>query len=295
MSESLRDLLQRGADAVERPRLDVSDLVARAERRLVRRRLATVAASAAAVALIAAGGFALQPDDERPAPAPPAPEETHEPLMLYYDAGEFVHDDGERNVVIPPGVYAVPFSGWGDLPPKVADLRAVITFPAGFMSRHRSTFADSGSGANQRELAFWTVDKVPTDFCGSGDRSRRFTNPGPTVADLATALATQPRLGGTDPVPVTIGGYDGLYVELTKPTDAPQCTGRWLWLVMPTPRSHTAYHEQFTDPGDVARIWILDVDGDRVVIDTIHPADASDEAVAELTRIVESATFRYLN
>lgn len=302
MSESLRDLLQRGADTVERPRLDVSDLVARTERRLVRRRFATVAASAAAaIALIAAGSFALQRDDERPAPAPPAPDETHEPLTLYYDAGEFVHDDGERNVVIPPGVYAVPFSGWGDLPPEVADLRAVITFPSGFMSRHRSTFADktpepgsASTGATQRELAFWTVDKVPTDFCGAGDRSRSFTNPGPTVADLATALATQPRLGGTDPVPVTIGGYDGLYVELTRPTDAPPCRGRVLWQVVPAPRSFIAYHEQFTDRGDVDRIWILDVDGDRVVIDAIYPADASDAEVAELGGIVESATFMYL-
>ncbi len=290
MSESLRDLLQRGADAVERPRLDVSDLVARTERRLVRRRLATVAASAAAVVLIAAGGIALQPDDERPAPAPPAPDETREPLELYYDAGEFVRDDGERNVVVQPGVYAVPFSGWGDLPPEVADLRAVVTFPAGFMSRHRSTFADNGSGANLREFAFWTIEKVPNDFCRGGGFPGAFSNPGPTVADLATALAAQPRLGGTDPVPVSIGGYEGLYVELTKP--AARCEGSVLWFASRI--THRAYDEQFADPGDVARVWILDVDGDRVVIDTIHPADASDEEVAELTRMVESATFMYL-
>ena len=47
-------------------------------------------------------------------------------------------------------------------------------------------------------------------------------------------------------------------------------------------------------PGDVARIWILDVDGNRVVIDTVHPADASKKVVAELKRMVESATFMTL-
>lgn len=76
MNESLRELLARGADTVERPALDVADLVAQAEHRLVRRRLGVVAASAAAVAVIAAGGLALRPDDGRPAPAPPEPAET---------------------------------------------------------------------------------------------------------------------------------------------------------------------------------------------------------------------------
>ena len=215
----------------------------------------------------------------------PAPLGT--PRAFYYDKGEFVHDEGERNVGVHPGMYAVPFSGWGDLPQEVADLRAVITFPAGFLSLHRSTFAEEGSGANLREFSFWTVDKVPTDFCAGNRFPDSVTNPGPTVADLATALAAQPRLRGTNPVPVTIGGHDGLYVELTRP--AANCPGQVLWFA---PRiMHTAYHDRFIDPGDVARIWILDVDGHRVVIDAIHPADASDAEVAELTQMVESATF----
>lgn len=292
MSESLRDLLQRGADTVERPRLDVDDLLARTERRLVRRRLATITASAAAVVLIAAGGFALRPD-ERPAPVGPSPIETEPspgvPRTLYYDWGTSLHDMGKRDVVVQPGVYAVPFSGWGDLPPDVADLRAVVTFPAGFMSLHRSTFEYDGSGADA-DLAFWTVDTIPNDFCAGSRFPADFTDPGPTVADLANALAAQPRLGGTDPSAVTIGGYRGLYVELTRPPT--RCAGLSLWTA---PRiSHTAYHEQFAAPGDVARVWILDVDGDRVVIDTIHPADASQEDVAELTRMVESTTFMTL-
>ena len=233
-------------------------------------------------------------DDERLAAAPPTPVGTEPPLgtprAFYYDKGEFVHDEGERNVRVSPGVYAVPFSGWGDLPPEVADLRAVISFPAGFQSLHRSTFAKNGSGASVREFGFWTVDRVPSDFCAGVDSPASLPNPGPTVADLATALATQPRLAGTDPIAVTIGGHDGLYVELTRPTA--RCRGQVLWFA---PRiAHAAYHDRFNEPGDVARLWILDVDGRRVVIDTIHSADASDADVAELTRMVESATFVHL-
>ncbi len=183
------------------------------------------------------------------------------------------------------GTYAVPFSGWGATPPEVAKLRAIVTFPAGFEVDDGSTMIEIGVGSlsERRRLGFWTVDKVATDLCA---RDGDFTDPGSTVADLATALAGQPRLAGTEPVPTAIREYDGLYVELTRPTAA--CPGTVLWLA---PRiHHTAYLDRFAGPGDVARFWILNVGDDRVVINTIHPADASKEEVAELTRIIESAT-----
>jgi hypothetical protein len=179
----------------------------------------------------------------------------------------------------------VPFSGWGDTPPEVAGLRAVITLPAGFQLDDGSTMVENGSGSmfERRRLGFWTVEKVASDFC-AGDAD--FRNPGSSVADLAAALATQPRLDATDPVPVTVGEHDGLYVELTRP--ASKCPGTVLWF---TPRvGRSSYHDRFGGPGDVAQFWILDVEGDRVVINTIHPFDANDDDVAELTRIVESAT-----
>src|SRR5215216_5872418 len=182
MSESLRDLLRQGADTVERPQVSLDELVSSAERRLVRRRLAVVAASAAAAVLVAAGGFALRPDDERLAPAPPAPRETEHPSG---PVSQLVFGENERFKPVPPAIYAVPFSGWGDVPPEVADLRAVVEFPAGLMNLDRSTFAEDQAAADPRELGFWTVDKVPSNFCRQGS----FTNPGPTVADLASALA----------------------------------------------------------------------------------------------------------
>jgi hypothetical protein len=288
MSESLRELLQRGADTVERPRFDVGDLVSRAERRVVRRRLATAMAAAAAVVLIVAAGPALVPD-ERPAPAGPGPAET-EPRTFYYDKGTHLRETGERNVVVKPGVYTVPFSGWGDLPPEVADLRAVVAFPEGWTSLHRSTFEKDTSDKDVA-LEFWTVERVPEDLCAGGRPSADLTDPGPTVAALANALAAQPRLAGTNPSPVTIGGHDGLYVELTRPPSW-RCAGGPLWVA---PRIvHAAYPEGFVHAGDVARVWILDVDGDRVVINSVHPSGTPQEDVDEVTRIVESTTFTTL-
>ena len=76
MNESVRDLLRQGAGTVERPRLDVDLLVAEAERRMFRRRLAVVVASAVAVTVIVAGAVALGPGTRRSAPPPPPPAET---------------------------------------------------------------------------------------------------------------------------------------------------------------------------------------------------------------------------
>ena len=101
MSESLRDLLRQGADTVDRPDPDVDDLVARAERRLVRRRLAAVGLSAATVVLIVAGGLALRPETGRPEPAPPGPTKTTSPLgtprALTYAEGSMIHF-GDRTI-----------------------------------------------------------------------------------------------------------------------------------------------------------------------------------------------------
>ena len=283
MSESLRDLLRQGADTVERPQLEMDELVARTERRLVRRRLAAVAASAAVVVLVAAGGFALRPDDERLAPAPTAPTETENPPGT---PRELTFDEDESNVVVPPGLYAVPFSGWGDTPSK-DDLRAVITFPAGFVSRYNSSFAGEGAGpARARVLdgaqgPLGLLRKLaPEDLYES-----RFHGGRPRDRPCHPAATT--RHGSRS-------SHDRWVRRHVRRLTHPQanCPGIVLWLA---PRVfHVAYEDQFVNPGDVARIWILDVDGTRVVIDTIHPADASVEKVAQLTRMVETATFMTL-
>ena len=158
MSESLRDLLCQSADTVERPRLDARDLIARTERRLVRRRLAAVAATAAVVVLIAAGGFALRPEGERPAPAPPSPDQTEHTLGMprpftyaegttihygdrTYDAGrvvEFVEatdngfvyvDNDSRRLWFTDGSYAADRIGMGVAPGHVGDFPVLTSNP----------------------------------------------------------------------------------------------------------------------------------------------------------------------
>ncbi len=63
-----------------------------------------------------------------------------------------------------------------------------------------------------------------SDPCKAGKNG---VDPRPTVADLAQALTAQPLRAGSDPVPVTVAGYQGLYVETSVPAhiDFTKCEG----------------------------------------------------------------------
>jgi hypothetical protein len=132
-----------------------------------------------------------------------------------------------------------------------------------------------------RYLWVWDVDSVYTHPCQAG---AVLVTVGPSVADLANALAAQPLRAGTDPVPVTVGGYDGLYVELSVPDDVdvtacPQgrfslWPGRWQ-----------------EEPGQVDMVWIVDVEGQRITFDASHMPNVSPDKVAELKDMVATATF----
>ena len=88
-------------------------------------------------------------------------------------------------------------------------------------------------------------------------------------------------------MPVTVGRYDGLYVELSVPdeVDVSACpSGVFsLW-----PGRAERYQEIL---GQVDMVWIVDVDGQRLVFDAAHDPDASPDKVAELEKMVTTATF----
>lgn len=123
------------------------------------------------------------------------------------------------------------------------------------------------------------------------DPCTRTTAPPPnsgTVSDFADALAAQRISTTTAPVPVSLGGHDGLQVTLSVPLDfdANQCTDDELatWQVGDGDR-------EGIDAGTVQRLWVVDVDGTPVVLVLTTNADGSEETVERLSDIVESATF----
>ena len=102
---------------------------------------------------------------------------------------------------------------------------------------------------------------------------------GPTVDDFANALAAHPKLDVTTPIEVTLAGYSGKYLDLQVPDDISAC-----------PDSYWPYEPGFyaQGPGHRWHLWILDVDGIRVVIRAMDFAATSAQHQAELRAIVDS-------
>jgi hypothetical protein len=101
---------------------------------------------------------------------------------------------------------------------------------------------------------------------------------GQTVDDFATALADNPLLEVTTPVDVTLGGYSGKYLDLQVPAYISECEVYRPW--------EPGLFAQ--GPGHRWHLWILDVDGVRVVVESMDYEGTSAEVQAELEAIVDS-------
>jgi hypothetical protein len=102
---------------------------------------------------------------------------------------------------------------------------------------------------------------------------------GPTASDFVDALAAHPRLDVTTPVPVTLGGYRGKYLDLQVPSDIADCTmGYQPWA--------PAYYAP--GPNHRWHIWSLNVDGVRVVFLSEDFAGTLAQDLAEMRAIIES-------
>jgi hypothetical protein len=101
---------------------------------------------------------------------------------------------------------------------------------------------------------------------------------GPSVDDFSEALAAHPLLDVTTPTDVTLAGYSGKYLELQVPDDISMCGVYRPW--------EPWYFAQ--GPGERWHLWILDVDGVRVVVQSIDHEETTATRRAELQAIVDS-------
>jgi hypothetical protein len=124
------------------------------------------------------------------------------------------------------------------------------------------------------------VDNLYSDPC---DQASGLMDPplGPTVDDLASALANQPSTDASEPIDVTIDGYSGKYLEYTMTGITEECPGGLVrWPSSQGPR-------QALD-GEHDQVWILDVERVRLVIDAFSFRGTPAAAMTELRQIVES-------
>jgi hypothetical protein len=110
---------------------------------------------------------------------------------------------------------------------------------------------------------------------------------GTTVDEFVTALVEHPDLDVTSPVDVTLGGYSGKYLELRAPAntttdelgpDPSGCNYYFVW--------EPGIYAQ--GPNALWRIWVLDVNGIRVVIRSDSFPGTTPQVQAQLAAIVDS-------
>jgi hypothetical protein len=142
-----------------------------------------------------------------------------------------------------------------------------------------------------RQLSFWSPANVYADPCD--DASLPDPPIGPTVADFVAALDAQ---AGTVLEPLsspTVGGGHPSTAFVVRPApgiDATCSSVLKLWQAGDRATSYRAIDT--TDPSDGTRevIWIVDVDGARLVIDASYRTSDPVES-AEITEILDSISF----
>jgi hypothetical protein len=174
-----------------------------------------------------------------------------------------------------------------------ASMTFALTTPPGWFAFDRGVAIDDNGPNDEAYVGFSTAgNSLYSDPCrtveaeaelesaisGGGPAGADITF-GPTVEDLVTALVDHPSLDVTDPVDVTLAGYSGKYVDLTIPDDISECANY---------RPMDVGHHYAQGPGQRWHIWILDVDGVRVLVEGNDYPVTPPERLAEEQAIIES-------
>lgn len=146
-------------------------------------------------------------------------------------------------------------------------------------------------------VQFWDVDEVfghPCQWDGT------LFQPGPTAVDLADALVDVPLRNATQPIDVTLDGFAGKYLEWSVPADLVGSDGAFPACDLTSDGYHDfnswtakgwadVRHQQLA--GQVDRLWILDINGLRLVIDAFSMPYATAADLEELQGVVTSIKF----
>ena len=134
-------------------------------------------------------------------------------------------------------------------------------------------------------LGFFVVDNLFADPCALEDR---MLDPpvGPAVEDLADALANVQAYRSSAPQPAVIDGYSGLRMTIDLQLYMCPVGQADLW------RTPSGFVRNAQGEEERNTIWILDVDGVRLVINALVYPGISAEYRAELDEIIDSVGIR---
>ncbi len=180
---------------------------------------------------------------------------------------------------IEPGTYRIPSSAW-------SMVEYTVTFPEGWTVQdgviYHKHHSDAPDGLG---FSAFVPDTIYADAC-EGSQGE-LMEVGSSVDDLAAALLKQRGPMASAPVDITLGGYPAIRIDLTvpkgfdlKPCNLPDALQVWF--------SGRADRYVTLLPGEIASMYIVDVDGQRQVFQAFSGPGASGEDVRELRAILDS-------
>jgi hypothetical protein len=266
------------------------------ERKLRRVALAVLAAAAAVVAIAL---VATRDDDATPADQPsPTPTVTVPPTtppgarpMI---SGEALSPGG---YVVDPGTYFVNEVAGVSTP------RIFATIGAGWA--HMSSRGGWSLYWAEGPWNFMTISRPSAVYSDACHPNYGF-HPGPvtTIDGLVAALTGQEGWADvTTPSDIFIDGYAGKAFQRTAPAVMSDCsTEIGVTRMIGIPSNHPDFrswesdagifshdsHELTYEPGEIETLWVLDLDGTVVVIQTLLPAEPTTAARAEFAAVLDS-------
>jgi hypothetical protein len=295
----LRDL----GDVVRPPSLD--SLRETARRRNRRAAAFTVAACAAVVVAVIAGAQ-LMGDGDQSAPKPaskptptettiPAPAEAHKLRLPKRFGDSAVLDEGRYTVrlrnlprELDQGGLLLVFDM--DVPEGWKVTKPLIRAPYPIRPEFTPTKASGGLGR-------LSVQHVTGGVMIAENPCRDASGPAfpGTIRGIAAAIAELPRVDVSTPAETTLGGLDSLALTISvRPDDnLARCHDDAYKLYSGGDLGASLYETVWADqPGDVLRLWIVQVADERFIFTAETPPAATQADVDTLKRMVESITFR---
>ncbi len=169
--------------------------------------------------------------------------------------------------------------------------RATLTVPEGWANLDGWLISKSQQTPRWMAVSFWDVDSVYAHPC---DWLQPTIEVGRSVDELVAVLVDRPLRNATSPTDVNVDGYSGKELSWSFPTISISTTAispkdsapfeSWTALGWSSDRLQRG-------PGQVDRLLILDIDGERLVIDVMNMPGATPEDLAELQAVVDSIRF----
>ena len=195
--------------------------------------------------------------------------------------------------MLTPGTYSVR--------PEIIDApRVEVTVPAGWtgfgfgISKNDSMSPPAGVG-----ITFWGGPMYVYEDPCRWESSRPNAPVGPSVDEMVVALSAQAMRNATAPTELTVDGFAGKAIELTVPADIAfdpengfvDCDGRLEFRSWILEKGLSSYSLQAA-PGQHDQVWIIDVNGTRVIIDASFYEATSATDMADLQAVLESIRFQ---